>query len=147
MVEITITRVEGDYGFEAKDALGHSVKMDSSIENGGSNYGSRPTQLLLMALGSCSGIDIVAILKKQKQTIENFKMHIKGLREKDKTPALWEKIHVVFELTGSIEEDKAQRACALSIDKYCSVAETLRRAGAKITWEVRIAPIPSRGVL
>ena len=138
MVHITIDRVEGDYGFEAKDALGHTVKIDSSIENGGSNYGTRPTQLLLMGLGTCSGIDIVAILKKQKQTIEGFKMHITGQREKDKMPALWETIHIVFELTGNIDEDKAKRACALSIDKYCSVAETLRRAGATITWEVKI---------
>ena len=142
MVEITIDRVVGDYGFEAKDALGHTVKIDSSIENGGSNYGTRPTQLLLMGLGTCSGIDIVAILKKQKQPIDNFKMHIKGQREKDKTPALWERIHVLFELTGNIDEDKAKRACALSIDKYCSVAETLRRAGATITWEVKVASGP-----
>ena len=141
MVEITIDRVEGEYGFEAKDALGHTVKIDSSIENGGSNYGTRPTQLLLMGLGTCSGIDIVAILNKQKQTIDSFKMHIKGQREKDKIPALWETIHMVFELTGDIDEDKVKRACALSVDKYCTVAETLRRAGAKITWEVRIAPI------
>lgn len=143
MVEITIDRVEGDYGFEAKDALGHTVKIDSSIENGGTNYGSRPTQLLLMALGTCSGIDIVSILKKQKQTIESFKMLIKGQREKDKTPSLWKNIHVVFELAGDIDEDKAKRACALSVDKYCSVAETLRRAGAKITWEVKVNTLSS----
>lgn len=138
MVEIIMNRVEGDYGFEAKDALGHSVKMDSSIENGGTNFGTRPTQLLLMGLGSCSGIDVVAILNKQKQTIKDFKMRISGQREKDKTPALWETIHMVFELTGDIDQDKASRACALSVDKYCTVAETLRRAGAKITWEVKV---------
>lgn len=142
MIEITMDRVVGDYGFEAKDALGHTVKIDSSIENGGSNYGSRPTQLLLMGLGSCSGIDVVSILKKQKQTIESFKINIKGRREKDKTPSLWEVIHMVFELKGDIDEEKAKRACSLSVDKYCSVAETLRRAGATITWEVKVnAPI------
>lgn len=138
MIEVTLKRVEGDYGFEAKDSLDHKVTTDSSLENGGSNFGTRPTQLLLMGLGSCSGIDIVAILNKQKQTIESFDINIKGEREKDKVPALWKNIHVVFELTGNIDEDKAKRACALSIDKYCSVAETLRRAGAKITWEVRV---------
>ena len=138
MVHITIDRVEGDYGFEAKDALGHTVKIDSSMENGGSNYGTRPTQLLLMGLGTCSGIDIVAILNKQKQTINSFKMHITGEREKDKIPALWETVHMVFELRGDIDEDKAKRACALSVDKYCTVAETLRRAGAKLTWEVKV---------
>ena len=49
---------------------------------------------------------------------------------------------MVFELKGDIDEEKAKRACSLSVDKYCSVAETLRRAGATITWEVKVnAPI------
>lgn len=138
MIEITLNRVQGDYGFEAKDALGHIVKTDSSIENGGENYGARPMQLLLMGLGSCSGIDIVSILKKQRQTIEGFSMNIKGEREQGKEPSLWTKVHVVFELKGAIDEEKAKKACALSVDKYCSVAETLRRAGAQITWEVKV---------
>ena len=46
---------------------------------------------------------------------------------------------MIFELKGDIDEDKATRACALSIDKYCSVAETLRRAGAAISWEVKVS--------
>ena len=138
MIEITLNRVQGDYGFEAKDALGHIVQTDSSIENGGENYGARPMQLLLMGLGSCSGIDIVSILKKQRQTVEGFSINIKGEREKGKEPSLWTKVHVVFELKGAIDEEKAKKACALSVDKYCSVAETLRRAGAEITWEVKV---------
>ena len=142
MIQVSLTRVQGDYGFEAKDAQGHIIKTDSSLENGGQNFGARPMQLLLMGLGSCSAIDVVSILKKQRQQIEDFSIDIKGEREKGKEPSLWETIHVVFELKGAIDEDKAKRACALSIEKYCSVAETLRRAGAKITWEVKLsAPV------
>ena len=138
MIQVTLDRVEGDYGFEAKDAQGHIIKIDSSLENGGANFGARPMQLLLMGLGGCSGIDIVSILKKQRQVVEGFKMTIQGEREKGKEPSLWKTVHIVFELSGQVDEDKAQRACALSIDKYCSVAETLRRAGATITWEVKV---------
>ena len=142
MIQVTLDRVEGDYGFEAKDAQGHIIKIDSSLENGGANFGARPMQLLLMGLGGCSGIDIVSILKKQRQVVEGFKMTIQGEREQGKEPSLWKTVHIVFELSGQVDEDKAQRACALSIDKYCSVAETLRRAGAAITWEVKVtAPI------
>jgi putative redox protein len=47
-------------------------------------------------------------------------------------------VHVVFKLKGSMTKEKAEKACALSIDKYCSVAATLRAAGAVITWEVVI---------
>lgn len=141
MIEITLDRVAGDYGFEAKDAQGHIIKIDSSAENGGANFGARPMQLLLMGLGGCSGIDIVSILKKQKQTVEGFKINIKGEREAGKEPSLWKNIHIVFELAGQVDEDKAARACSLSIDKYCSVAETLRRAGATITWEVKLVSL------
>lgn len=98
-------------------------------------------QLLLMALGSCSGIDIVSILKKQRQHIEAFTMQVSGEREPGVEPSLWKTVHVVFEIKGEVDKGKAERACQLSIDKYCSVAETLRRAGATITWEVNVAPL------
>ena len=138
MIEISLNRVEGDFGFEAKDANGHTVKIDSSPETGGTNVGVRPMQMILMGLGGCSGIDIVAILKKQRQIVESFSMKVEGEREKGKEPSLWENINIVFELKGTIDPDKAYRACELSMEKYCSVAATLRGAGAKITWEVKV---------
>src|SRR5215213_5686091 len=127
MIDIVIERVQGDHGFEAKDSQGHTLHLDSSPESGGSDYGVRPMQSLLMGLGGCSGIDIVSILLKQRLTIEAFVIRINGRRERDKIPSLWESIHIIFELTGNIEQEKAERACDLSINKYCSVAETLRR--------------------
>ena len=65
-------------------------------------------------------------------------MDISGERETDKEPALWKTIHIVFNLKGSMTKERAEKACALSMDKYCSVAATLRAAGATITWEVNI---------
>ena len=138
MIEININRAEGDYGFEATDAKGHVVKMDTSPENGGTNFGVRPMQVLLMGLGGCSGIDIVSILKKQRQKVDSFSMKIEGDRFAGKEPSLWEKIHIVFELKGDIDPEKARKACELSADKYCSVAETLRCSGTSITWEVKV---------
>ena len=138
MIKIELERVEGDYGFEAKDANGHTVRLDTSPEGGGTNFGVRPMQLLLMGLGGCSGLDIVSILKKQRQTVETFSMKLEGEREKGKDVTPWKTVNVVFELTGNIDPDKAKRACELSVEKYCSVAETLRRAGCEITWEVRV---------
>jgi putative redox protein len=138
MIQIEVTRVNGDFGFEARDAAGHTVRIDSSPETGGADFGVRPMQLLLMGLGGCSGIDIVSILKKQRQPVEGFRMLIEAEREKGKEPALWESAHIIFELQGAIDPDKAKKACALSIDKYCSVAATLRAGHTNITWEVRI---------
>jgi len=138
MIKVEIDRVEGDFGFQARDASGHLVRLDSSAETGGNDFGVRPMQTLLMALGGCSGIDVVSILKKQRQIVEGFNMVIEGEREAGKEPSLWKTITVVFELKGNIDPDKAKKACELSMEKYCSVAETLRRAGADIKWDVKI---------
>jgi putative redox protein len=138
MVKIELERVKGDFGFVAKDEGNHRVQIDSSIENGGENFGARPMQTVLMTLGACSGIDIVSILKKQRQTIESFRIKIEGEREKGKVPSLWKSIHIHFELSGNIDLEKARKACRLSVEKYCSVAETLRRAGAEISWRVSL---------
>jgi len=138
MVEINLNRVAGDFGFEATDANGHTLKMDTSTESGGVDFGIRPMQVLLMGMGGCSAIDIVMILKKQRQTVDKFSMKIEGEREPGKEPSLWQDVKIVFELTGNIDVDKAERACDLSMNKYCSVAETLRRSGTNLTWEVRV---------
>jgi putative redox protein len=141
MNKIEVERVSGDYGFEAKDAAGHIVKIDTSDETGGTNFGARPMQMLLMALGGCSGIDVVSILKKQRQTVNDFHMKITGERENNPGASLWKKVHIVFELKGKIDADKAKKACELSMDKYCSVAATLKAAGCDITWKVNIVHI------
>ncbi|MEP6949869.1 MAG: OsmC family protein [Ginsengibacter sp.] len=138
MNTIKMERITGDYGFEVKDENGHILHTDSSIDNGGSNYGFRPMQLILSALGSCSAIDMVSVLKKQRQTVERFKIKVEGEREQDTIPSLWKSINVSFELHGNIDKEKAEKAGALSIEKYCSVAETLRRGGTEITWQVNV---------
>jgi putative redox protein len=140
MIQIELNRVEGAFGFEAKDANGHVAKMDTSIEGGGSDFGVRPMQMLLMGLGGCSGIDIVSILQKQRQDLRDIKMKISGQREAGKEPSLWEDVTIHIQLFGAIDPEKGKRAVELSMDKYCSVAETLRRSGCNIKWEVEILP-------
>ncbi len=135
MVEINLHRKEGDFGFEATDANGHVVRLDTSDETGGVNFGVRPMQMLLMGLGGCSAIDIVMILKKQRQTINDFSIKITGEREPGKEPSLWQTVKIIFYLKGDIDKEKAERACQLSMDKYCSVAATLLKSGTSLTWE------------
>jgi len=141
MNHIEVNRVHKDYGFEATDAYGHKVRLDTSPETGGENFGVRPMQMLLMGLGACSGIDVISILKKQRQHVKNFRVSIDGEREQGKEATLWKNVKVIFELEGKIDPEKARRACELSIDKYCSVAATLTRAGSKIEWEVKVENI------
>ena len=136
MVEINLHRKQGDFGMEATDANGHVVRLDTSEETGGVNFGVRTMQVLLMGLGGCSAIDIVMILKKQRQTVNDFSIKITGEREPGKEPSLWQTVKITFFLKGTIDKEKAERACQLSIDKYCSVAATLMKSGTNLTWEV-----------
>jgi len=127
-----------DYGMTLTDAKGHTMKIDIPAEYGGNGDGFRPMQTMLSALCGCSAVDVVSILKKQRQTIEGMIIRVDGERQHGIEPSLWEKVHLLFELKGDLDAGKAARAVELSISKYCSVAETLRRAGAKITWEVMV---------
>jgi putative redox protein len=97
----------------------------------------RPMQLLLAAMGGCSSIDVINILKKQKQPLKDIKVTITGEREKDAIPSLYTEVHAHFKLFGNLDPDKAQKAVSLSIDKYCSVAKTLEKT-AKITYSIEV---------
>lgn len=125
-----------DYGFTVIDEKNHSIFIDIPAEQGGNGGGMRPMQTVLAALCGCSGVDIVGILKKQRQAYTSLKIYVDGEREQGKEPSLWQHVRVRFELGGTVDPAKAFRAAELSITKYCSVAETLRRAGATITFTV-----------
>lgn len=136
MAKIELSRVKGDFGFEAKDEQGHVVRMDSSPESGGWDFGVRPMQMLLMGLAGCSAIDVITILKKQRQDVKDYKMVVNGDREAGVEPSLWKDVSIEFHLYGNVDEDKAIKAAELSINKYCSVAATLVKAGAQLKWKV-----------
>ncbi len=140
MATIELSRLHGDYGFEAKDENGHSVRMDSSPESGGENFGVRPMQMLLMGLAGCSGIDVISILKKQRQQVVDYKMIVTGDREKGKEPSLWQDVALEFHIYGPVDQDKAERAVELSVNKYCSVAATLTGSGTALTYKVFVHP-------
>jgi putative redox protein len=137
-MRIELKRLDDAFHFEAKSETGNIAFMDGGENIGGHNKGVRPMQMLLMGLGGCSAIDIVMILKKQKQVIEDFEISIDGEREQGKEPSLWETVVVHFKLKGQIDIDKAERAVKLSMDKYCSVSKTLELAGANISYKVSV---------
>ncbi len=138
MDKIEVKRVDDDFAFVATDSNGNTARMDASSAIGGHDSGIRPMQSILMGLGGCGGVDIVSILKKQKQAITEFKMIIEGEREHGKEPSLWKQIHIQFYFSGNVEKDKAEKAVALSLNKYCSVSATLRAAGCTIDWTIII---------
>ena len=122
----------------ATDEQNNAVNLYLPETAGGASTGIRPMQMLIMGLAGCAAVDILLILKKQRQEVTAFSVDIEADREQDKEPALWTNAHLVYSFLGQVDPAKAQKAIELSMEKYCSVAETLRRAGAELTWEMKI---------
>src|SRR5205809_2958749 len=117
MIKVELARVHGEYGFEVKDMYGQSVKIDNSPDHGGDGFGVRPMQLLLMSLAGCSGMDVISILKKQRQNVIDYKTIIRGEREAGVEPSVWKFVEMEFIIYGDVDESKAQRAVELSVTK------------------------------
>lgn len=135
-MQVDLQRIDNDFHFEAFGADKIPVHIDAAAAIGGHHQGARPMELILMGLGGCSAIDIILILRKQRQQIDDFKIELIGAREENIEPSPFRKIHIRFLLRGAnLKLEKAQRAADLSMQKYCSVAAMLT-ATAQLTWEV-----------
>ena len=116
---------------------GHSVIMDAPPAVGGKDSGSRPSELLLTGFGGCSGMDVISILRKKKQDVTNFEMNVDGTTAENH-PRYFTDIHIEYVITGrNLSEEAVKRAIDLSLDKYCMVGTTIRKA-ANITYSYKI---------
>jgi putative redox protein len=138
-MKIELNRLNDGFHLEAVNEQGKTVHIDASPDIGGTNQGMRPMQMLLSAMGGCSTIDVINILKKQKQPLRDIKITVTGEREKDAVPSLFVEVHVHFKLYGDLDQEKVARAVSLSVDKYCSVGKTLAYK-AKVTHSFEILP-------
>ncbi|MDC8003153.1 OsmC family protein [Aureisphaera galaxeae] len=122
-MKVILDRINDDYLFEGKGKTGVPIRIDNTSQEGAA--GASPMELLLMGVGGCSAIDVIAILKKQKQEITGYHMEVEGFRKEVKQAKPFESIVVRIFLEGNIDPKKAKRAGELSFDKYCSVSITL----------------------
>ena len=138
-MKVELKRVNDATHFEAS-APSSTVKVhiDGSPEIGGLGLGVRPMELVLMALASCSSLDLVSILKKQKQTIDKFSVDVEAER-REQIPTIFTKIHLLFNLSGDIDPAKADRAAELAVKKYCSVHDMLEAGGVEISYSLNIS--------
>ena len=131
-MRITLHRLDDAFHFLAANEDGNEVHLDVSPEEGGAGQGAGPMQAVIMALGGCSGIDIVSILKKGRQDLQGFDVEIDYERAVGEVPALFTQIHAHYLFTGNLDVEKVRRAVDLSLNKYCSVAKILEKT-AQIT--------------
>lgn len=136
-MQITIDRINDAVHLRAANEGGLSIDMDGSPEIGGQGLGPRPMQVLLMAMGGCASMDVLNILKKMRQEVQDYKVVIDGEREEGVIPSVFRKINVHFILKGSLDPEKVKQAIALSMDKYCSATAMLQH-DAEITHDFEI---------
>jgi len=136
VIEARVRYLDG-IQFVGETSSGHVVFIDGSTDSRGNNAGIRPTDLLLIGLGSCSGMSVVSILKKKKQDVTGFEIIIKGKKEDD-WPRKITDIGLELIVRGhNISEDAVKRAIELSMERYCTVKATLE-SPARITFNYRV---------
>lgn len=128
---------EGAMRFTATTEEGDSLVMDTDAEGGGEGHGFRPVKLILVGLGGCTGMDIIWILKRQRQEVTGLKMNVTGTRRK-KDPMYYEAVQIEYVVRGrNLRESAVKRAVELSEQKYCSV-RGIFRPEVKVTTSYRI---------
>jgi putative redox protein len=133
--EATVTWVEGLH-FEG-DSAGQKVSMDSTIEAGGQGLGASPMRLTLMALGGCTAMDVISLLKKMRQDVTHFQVDLTAERAAEH-PKVYTSFELVFRVRGhNIQREMVEKAVKLSEEKYCSVGGMLKKSGP-ITTSVEI---------
>jgi putative redox protein len=131
-----VTYVKG-LQFVGDAESGHAMIMDGDKSVGGENTGPRPMELLLIATGGCSGMDVISILKKKKQNVTGLEINVSG-QKAEEYPKKFTEITVEFIVKGKqIEESAVKRAVELSMTKYCSVKATLEGT-AKVNYSFAI---------
>jgi putative redox protein len=114
--------------FIAKGKSNHWTAMDVSAESGGDGAAATPKELLLFALGGCTGTDVASILRKKRLDVRAFALEIEADEVAD-TPKVFTEARISYVVDGpGIAAADVERAIHLSLEKYCSVSAMLRKA-------------------
>lgn len=102
---------------------GHAQVLDTDHERASA---ATPMELLLIALGSCTAVDVISILKKKREQVSDYRVEVRGER-REEHPRAYTRLEVRHIITGhNVSEKAVAQAIELSETKYCSVAATLR---------------------
>jgi putative redox protein len=115
-----------NYKFAGTSNSGKSIIMDGSADMGGGTAVT-PGELIFLALGGCTGIDVVSILNKMRVPFRDLKIEIEG-ESVDSYPKIYKWVKITYIIIGVADKDKARQAVALSQEKYCSVSAIVRQS-------------------
>jgi putative redox protein len=134
-----------DAAFVGEVGSGHAIVIDGPPEIGGRNLGPRPMELMLLAVGSCSAVDVMHILRKARQGVSDCVVEVSGERAAS-DPKVFTAMHLKFIVTGrGLAESHVRRAVELSAEKYCSASIMVRAAGCTVTHAYELREPPAAG--
>ena len=134
--DIVNTKWLGEMAFEG-DINGHKIVIDADPAVGVQDKGPRPKPFMLLALGGCTAMDVISILKKMRVEVDSFNVRVEGYLT-DEHPKHFYKMHVIYEFTGkNLPVDKLKTAIELSEERYCGVSATYKKA-LKLTSEIKV---------
>ncbi|SDH14902.1 OsmC family protein [Desulfosporosinus hippei] len=137
-MKVSVKHIKGMH-FQGEGSSKVVTNMDASVTAGGTGRGSSPTEILLMTIAGCSGMDIVTILEKMNVKFNRFETTVEGERASDH-PRVFKDIELVYKFWGdSLAKEKLERAVQLSMEKYCSIANMIDKA-ANLTYSIEINP-------
>lgn len=136
-MKIKLNRISEPLHFRAINEHNNSVDLDAKMVAGGTGSGIGPMENLIASLGGCSSIDVVLFLKKFRQDLKDIRVEIDAERDPVNVPALFIKVHMHFDLYGDLDDKQVKKAIELSVDKYCSVAQILKKT-VPITYTYQI---------
>ena len=119
-MEVSIKRTNNKFQLEASNSEADSILISAGTRLDDTAKGFRPMQLLLVSLSTCMAIDVLNLLYKQRQRVDDFSIQAVGAR-KDAIPATFETIQIEIYVEGEVKEEKLAHAIQLSEEKYCSV--------------------------
>lgn len=126
--------------FMGKADSNHWIALDGPAQFGGSDAGTRPKELILIALGGCTGSDVASILTKKRVPFTNFYMNLEA-EVAEEHPQVYTKINLEYVFEGKgIKKEDVEKAIDISLTKYCSVTAMLQKA-VDITHSYRIVEI------
>lgn len=125
----TVRLVEGMH-FRGETKSGHRVEMDAAPEVGGEDKGARPAELLMVALGGCTGMDVISILRKMRQDVTSLEVNVSGIKAEEH-PKVFTEATIEYIIRGrGISEEHVRKAIDLSSEKYCVVQNTMNKVTA-----------------
>jgi putative redox protein len=133
----TVAKLETGMRFDAQATSGYHVTLDSNELSGGQRDGFSPMEMLLVGLAGCTGMDVISIMRKKRQNVTAYEVHVQGIRA-DEHPKVFVEITIEHIVTGhNIQSAAVARAIELSATRYCG-AEAMLGKVAHITNTYRI---------